>query len=246
MAFTLQDIVPWGRSFQEYVRMFSLDETALRGRILGCGDGPASFNAVGTRDGYRIVSADPLYGFSAQEIVHRIQEIVATMTEQTRCNAHEFVWTHFHDVDALISTRLNAMRVFLEDYPAGRAAGRYIAASLPALPFRDAQFDLAVCSHFLFLYSDQMSAEFHVDSVLELCRVAREVRVFPLLELGARPSRHVDSVMLQLRAAGLRANRFRVPYEFQKGGNEMLCVSRELRLHPKGELAEHRGGRSRG
>ncbi|MCI5142695.1 MAG: SAM-dependent methyltransferase, partial [Candidatus Electrothrix sp. ATG1] len=43
MTFQLKEIVPWGRSFQEYVAMFALSEDDLGKRILGCGDGPASF-----------------------------------------------------------------------------------------------------------------------------------------------------------------------------------------------------------
>jgi hypothetical protein len=46
MPFTLDQIVPWGRSFDEYVRMFSLTPDDLDKNILGCGDGPASFNAA--------------------------------------------------------------------------------------------------------------------------------------------------------------------------------------------------------
>lgn len=44
MSFELDDIVPWGRSFEEYRRMFALSPDDLTGRLLGCGDGPASFN----------------------------------------------------------------------------------------------------------------------------------------------------------------------------------------------------------
>ncbi|WP_216593342.1 hypothetical protein [Cyanobium gracile] len=49
--FTLEQIVPWGRSFEEYVAMFSLADSDLAGRILGCGDGPAGFNAEASRQG---------------------------------------------------------------------------------------------------------------------------------------------------------------------------------------------------
>ena len=76
------------------------------------------------------------------------------------------------------------MRAFLDDYVRGRTQGRYLAASLPDLPFGGGQFDLALCSHFLFLYTDQLSCAFHRQAVRELCRVAREVRIFPLLDLG--------------------------------------------------------------
>jgi hypothetical protein len=45
MAIQYPDIKPWGRSFDEYVRMFSLTHADIKRQILGCGDGPASFNA---------------------------------------------------------------------------------------------------------------------------------------------------------------------------------------------------------
>ncbi len=41
----LENVVPWGRSLAEYQAMFALSEEELQKRILGCGDGPASFNA---------------------------------------------------------------------------------------------------------------------------------------------------------------------------------------------------------
>ena len=99
------------------------------------------------------------------------------------------------------------MTRFLADYRQAEPFGRYIAAELPQLPFADGVFDLAVCSHFLFLYSQHLSEDFHVASLAELCRVAREVRVFPLLELGNRPSRHRDAVIRRLRNRSRRAYR---------------------------------------
>ena len=43
------------------------------------------------------------------------------------------------------------MEAFLADYDEGKTAGRYVDAELPALPFPNQSFDVAVCSHFLFL-----------------------------------------------------------------------------------------------
>jgi len=39
-------------------------------------------------------------------------------------------------------------------------------------------------------------------------------------------SRHVDGVIGRLRDAGFAVELVRVPYEFQRGGNEMLRVAR--------------------
>lgn len=226
MPFTLADMVPWGRSFDEYVAMFALGQRDFEGTILGCGDGPAAFNAVATERGHRVVSVDPIYEFSASDIERRIEQTTEEIAEQTRRNATEFVWTHFRSVDELIAARRAAMQRFLQDFPAGLQASRYICGSLPALPFRLGQFQLALCSHLLFLYSEQLDFEFHLRSVLALCGVAREVRIFPLFELGSRPSRHIDPVMGSLRELGFCAERVRVDYEFQRGANEMLTVKR--------------------
>jgi len=92
------------------------------------------------------------------------------------------------------------------------------------LPFRNREFSLALCSHLLFLYSEQLSGEFHVASIKELCRVASESRIFPLLELGARQSRHLAQVMEKLEQDHYHVAIRKVAYEFQKGGNEMLVV----------------------
>lgn len=225
MPFELANVVPWGRSFEEYVAMFALSDADLGGCILGCGDGPAAFNVTAYESGHRVISADPLYGLLPAQVRDRIEATSAQIIAQTRANADEFVWSHFQSVEQMIAERMMAMRAFLADFPTGLRHGRYIDASLPHMPFGDGEFDLALCSHLLFLYSAQYDADFHRDSILELCRISREVRIFPLLELGARPSRHVPQVTAQLRDRGLRIERVRVAYEFQKGGNEMLRIT---------------------
>ena len=92
--------------------------------------------------------------FSRDEIEARIAATCDTVLEQTRRHADQFVWGHgIASIDELGEVRMRAMRVFLDDYDAGKAAGRYVDARLPVLPFADDTFDLALCSHLLFLYS---------------------------------------------------------------------------------------------
>lgn len=228
MSFCLEKVVPWGRTFDEYVAMFALDSEDLANRILGCGDGPASFNTTLTSRGGSVVSIDPLYQFTAEEIAGRIDETYEIVMEQARQNADEFVWSRIRSIEELGRVRMGAMRDFLADYPQGKGAGRYMPGELPKLPFPAGAFDLALCSHFLFLYSGHYDYGFHLLSLRELCRVASEVRVFPVMELGSVRSRHVDSVASELTAEGYRVSIERVSYEFQKGGNEMLRVRPSL------------------
>jgi len=226
MAFNLTEVVPWGRSCDEYLTMFALGGDDLGKKILGCGDGPASFNSTLTNRGGSVVSVDPIYRFTAEEIAGRIHATYDIVMAQTRRNLQEFVWTQIASVEELGRVRMSAMRDFLADYPAGKLEGRYIDAELPRLPFPDGAFGLALCSHFLFLYSEQYDRAFHLQSLRELCRVAHEVRVFPLLELGSVRSRHLDGVVSALAGEGYAVHIEGVAYEFQKGGNEMLRIRR--------------------
>lgn len=223
----LEDVVPWGRSFNEYKKMFSLDVNDLNKSIIGCGDGPASFNAELTELGGNIVSVDPLYQFNENQIRQRIEEVYPQIISQTIKNVNDYVWEIISNVEELGKTRMNAMQIFLNDYEEGRRSGRYINASLPGLPFKDKEFDLALCSHYLFLYSDHVNQAQHILSVKELCRVAKEVRIYPLLSLNGAKSKHLDPVINSLKRDGIDISITKVDYEFQKGATEMMVAKCE-------------------
>ncbi|RPH63008.1 MAG: SAM-dependent methyltransferase, partial [Acidobacteria bacterium] len=132
--FALDQIVPWGRSFDEYRRMFVLRDAELELSILGCADGPAGFNAEATRRGTRVTSCDPLYRFTRAQISERIAATAHQVLDQTRKNLQEFVWTDIRSVEELGTVRMRAMDAFLEDFDAGLRDGRYVDAELPTLP----------------------------------------------------------------------------------------------------------------
>ncbi|WP_264308249.1 hypothetical protein [Nodosilinea nodulosa] len=96
---------------------------------------------------------------------------------------------------------------------------------MPNLDFADNQFDLCLCSHLLFLYSEQLSLEFHIASIRELLRVASEVRIFPLMQLNCEPSPYLGAVIDALDPECFKIQICPVAYEFQKGGNQMLKIS---------------------
>ncbi len=228
---TFAGMIPfWGRSFDEYRGMFALTDDGLAGHILGCGDGPASFNAEATAVGHHVISYDPIYALSAGEVEQRIEQCYDIVISQVKQNRDGFVWTHFRDPDHLAECRLVAMKKFLADFDLGKQAGRYVTASLPELPFKDGPFSLALVSHFLFLYSEQFDCDFHVAAFEELLRVAGEARVFPLLGLDRKWSPHVGPVREHLEWAGFEVEIAPVEYEFQKAedhaGNRMMRVGR--------------------
>lgn len=224
MPFTLSEVVPWGRAYDEYVSMFSLSPSDLNKRILGCGDGPACFNSAHSSRGGSVVSSDPIYAFSAEEIRGQVEKTFDTILEQARKNRDEFIWESISSVEDLGKIRMAAMESFLEDFSIGKAEGRYIAGGLPDLPFRDKEFDIALCSHLLFLYSSQLSLEFHFASIRDLCRTAREVRIFPLVELGGKKPRHLEPLIDRLEKERYHIEVKEVPYQFVKGGNQMAVI----------------------
>lgn len=223
---TLDSVVPWGRTLDEYRRMFRLTESDLRKKILGVGDGPASFNAEMQQMGHSVVSIDPIYAFSGAEIRSRIEQTYDTIIKQLKADRDSYNWTEFRDAEALGEQRMRAMNQFLADYETGKQAGRYQTESLPVTAFPDQSFDLALCSHLLFLYSAHLSEEFHLKAVRELLRVAAEVRIFPLVDLNNQHSPFVNAVSADCRKNGFQVELTEVPYHFQKNGNHMLCIKK--------------------
>ncbi|NJR40108.1 MAG: SAM-dependent methyltransferase [Leptolyngbyaceae cyanobacterium CSU_1_4] len=226
MGLTLEQVVPWGRSLEEYIEMFDLIPTDRPRHTLDCAGGPASFNAEMTSSGHSVISCDPIYQFSVADIEQRIQDTWAILKDKVTAHQNDYIWNRFASPEALGATRLESMRKFLQDFPEGLKAGRYAAHELPVLPFQESQFDLALCSHFLLTYSDHLSEQFHLDSVQELCRVAAEVRIFPLLKVSGEPSPYLPAVIAQMQRLGYKAEVKPVPYEFQKGANQMLKICR--------------------
>ncbi len=227
MPATLESIRPWGRSYDEFVRMFDLSPANLASTILDCGGGPASFAAELHAQGGRVVACDPIYSFSADDVRRRVAETYDTIVKANEEHRDKFHWKENGSPEQLGRRRMQAMEKFLEDFPAGSRDGRYRVAELPSLPFRDGEFDLALCSHLLFTYSDALSLEFHIASIRELCRVAKEARIFPLLpsfRVGHSP--HLGPLGRALSADRYVCEIKQVPYEFQKGGNEMLRVAK--------------------
>lgn len=222
MAVKYENVVPWGRSYDEYLRMFDLSETDIHKKILGCSDGPASFNSLMHKKGHRVISVDPIYQFSREEIERRVTETYDTVAGQTKANQDKFIWRTIQSVDELLEIRMTAMKEFLSDYDLGKAEGRYICGELPELPFAENTFELVLCAHFLFLYSDNLSLNFHIQAIRELCRVGKEIRIFPLLDVNSRQSVFIDPVKEYFQSIGWVAEEVKVDYEFQKKGDKML------------------------
>ena len=225
MGMKLEKVVPWGRNIDEYRAMFLLSDDDMKKRIAGFGDGPASFNYQASAAGADVTSFDPIYGFSAQELRSRINEVRDIIIAQMRENSENYVWDRIEDVNELEKIRMSAMEIFLADFEKGKAESRYICHELPErLSCEDMCFDIGLSSHFLLMY-DSLGYDFHIKAISEMLRVCREVRIFPLCGLDSRESELTKQV-IEYFSRDFKTEILKTDYQFQKGADKMLKIRR--------------------
>lgn len=223
MAFKLENVVPWGRNFDEYRLMFLLSDDDISKNIAGFGDGPASFNFEATQQGYSVTSFDPIYQFSKDDLQKRINEVRLTVMQQMRENINNYVWTKIKSLEELENVRMSAMRLFLDDFEKGKQEGRYIYHELPnRFKYEDDTFDIGLSSHFLLMYTI-LGFDFHVKAMTEMLRICKEIRIFPIVDLDANKTDLISNVIdyfKQRYDVEIRQTQ----YEFQKSDNELLII----------------------
>jgi hypothetical protein len=135
-----------------------------------------------------------------------------------------FVWDWYGRPEQRERLRRDALARFLVDLE--RTPRRYVAGVLPRLPVRSRVFGLALCSHLLFTWADQLGLDWHRRALRELTRVAEEVRVFPTVVQGAgEPVPFWDQLVTSLASDGVATREQRVDYEFQRGADRMLVAT---------------------
>lgn len=217
-----------GRTYDEYMKIFDLDESILpRGRILDCPAGASSFAAVANRKGFDVTAGDIFYDLAADVLMEKGKKDIRHVFERFDEASHLYVWKYYKNKDEVMLLRRKALDLFIGDFPEGFSRGRYLRAALPHLPFADGEFMLVLSGHFLFLYNDRLDLNFHKACLKELARVcSSEVRIFPLSGLNTKLYPYMDDVFSYLRHEGVKAEIVNVPFEFQKGANQMLKLRR--------------------
>lgn len=209
--------------------MFALTPEELATcRFLGAADGPAGFNAELTARGGRVISTDPIYRFTRLELRQRIDETTETVIRKVRERRDGFHWEDgdYPSPEALREARLSAMSLFLNDYETGLEEGRYVDAELPCLPFEDNAFDIALCSHYLFLYSEIIDFEAHLAAITELLRLAPQVRIYPVVNIDSSLSRWLEPVLEKLKRADYQTELIPVPTRVLRNSYKTLKITR--------------------
>ncbi len=224
MAFIFKNVVPWGRTLNEYVSMFRLSPEDMKKKIAGFGDGPASFNFEMKESGYSVTSFDPIYSFSKLEIAQRIEATRKVVMKQMVENKDNYNWHSIKNLDELEKTRLGAMNKFLNDYEKGKFQGRYVAAELPErINFEDKAFDIGLSSHFLLMYKE-LGYDFHIAAINEMLRLCRQIRIAPVTDLDGRNTKLTEKVV-EYYNKNYNVNIVETEYDFLKNGNRMLVIS---------------------
>jgi SAM-dependent methyltransferase len=209
------------RSAAEYNAMFDLGDLTTTS-VLDCCAGASSFAAETST---RVVAVDPAYANTLDDLAARVRDGLGDGDRIIERNAEHFDWSWYQSRSHRTELRTSAARLFLDDIQAHPE--RYVAGALPHLPFADGSFDLVLCSHLLFTWSDVFDVDWHRQALAELVRVARrEVRVFPLVVQGiGSPVPFVGQLRAELDASGHDSRTSTVPYRFQRGADQMLVVN---------------------
>ena len=194
------DLWIWGRSLHEYSFLFNLTIQDLGRRILDVSGGPASFNAELTALGGSVLSVDPLYGQTPDQIAKGFQDTLA-WARRRRANAPGATPAERASDDGP-SPKERIFERFFEDFVQGREEGRYLPGKLPDLSMIPSRsFDLCLNSWFIFSYAHLFGGtDFALRSILELLRVAREVRIYPLRSFPEGRTEGFDECIEALQA----------------------------------------------
>lgn len=213
----------WVYNLTDYYQMFDLTEADLKKRLFDFPGGISSFNAELFQQGVHVVSGDASYDMTVPEITQKAN----TIFEANKTFLSENLERFPEGSDALLQQVFNqwllSKQLFLADYEKGVDDHRYRCVTMPHLPFDDAAFGLALCSDFLAITQSTS----HVTSaqlIMELCRIAEEVRIYPLMDTQGNMNEALCPVMLQLQQDNFGVEVREVAYEQQLGGNAMLRV----------------------
>lgn len=220
----LGDIIVTARPFDEYLAMFDLSrDDLLAGPVLDCPAGASGFAAGAAALGGHVTSVDPEYAGDHAALVERARLDTAYGNRYVREHPDTYSWAFFRDEADHLTRRMAAVDAFAHDLAAHPR--RYVAGALPLLPFADGAYRLVLSSHLLFVYPDHFGYDDHLAFAAELLRVCSgEVRIFPLVDTTTVRWPHLDRLREDLGRDGARTEVRRVPYEFIRGGDEMLVL----------------------
>lgn len=226
----MRRLVLWGHHLDESIDMFDLSSKDLQKRFLEYASGATAFNAELTVLGGQCLSYDPWFAFEPLHLSQMIEQQFDARIREFQAQQQALdVSRYGGSFDQLITYRREGIATFLADYERGRLDGRYVANLSPhqvpqTLPFEHSSFDIALVAHAFFSDVPYQTIDDHVLMIEELARVAKEVRIFPLVDAQGIPSPCLGPVLLGLQQDNFGIEVREVSYHLQPKGHAMLRV----------------------
>lgn len=223
MSLQLEDFLITGRTFEEYLAFFDLDVADLSAkRVLDCPSGASSFVAEAKKLQIDAKGCDKLYEYPIEDICTQGEKSIEIIYKDTSwMQRHNFAF--YNSIENHRNFRESALKFFCEDYN----AQDYSFALLPHLPYENKSFDLLLSSHLLFVYDERLDLEFHINAIEEMLRVAKEVRIFPLVDYRnshVAEERNFSPLVYEV-LQHFPAEILEVEFEFQRGANHMMRIT---------------------
>lgn len=221
----MERLVLWGHHLDEYQDMFDLSQAAFGMRFLEFQSGVTAFQADLRSQAAHLVSYDTWFDLSKDALQQIVEASFSERLTQITQRAEAFDLSRYaNSLEQLVAYRRQGMAAFFQDYDLGHAEGRYLFASQTTLPFADFFFDYALSAHHFFSATAPQSVAYHVETIEELARAAKEVRIFPLVDAAGVPSELLGPVILALQQKNYGLEVRNVAYHLQPRGNAMLRI----------------------
>jgi hypothetical protein len=213
-----------GYHIDDYRQMFGLVDADFNASLLEYCSGVTAVNAELHARHQSMTSCDPWFANDLthlEQLAHSNFKAAVHALQQRSPQSNS---SHQTALAALIDTRRKGIEAGLNDYESGRSQKRYLPLENHRLPFDDFMFDIALCANWFFSDIKQQDVEFHVDSIRELVRVAKEVRIFPLVGENGEPSSLLGPTLLKLQQANFGVEIRKVDVHAPMNGDAMLRV----------------------
>lgn len=216
----------FGRPYEELLLCFGLEENDLKGKeILECPSGPSSFVVDANQAGILATGCDPMFYRSPDAIEKLAYTDFEDMFLKIQSKREFIVAKTYQSIGESKRIRMEALKRFLAHYRSAFPVGRYVCAALPDLPFADQSFDITLCGHLLFIYSNLFDLDFCYRSIRELCRVSREeVRIHPIVDSSGETYGQLRELRERIEDLGHATEILDVDHEFFRGANQTLRI----------------------
>ncbi len=213
----------WIYNLSDYQQIFALTDQDLQKKTLDFASGISSVNAELYAQGQTIVSVDPNYRLSPKDMQVQARQILQDNITYLRQHLDSLPAPHAAFADTLIVQWRHSTEQFIADYELGKKQGRYLTIDYSPFTKLDQTFELLLCTDFLFNSTQSLKSSSQ-DIMNELCKLAVEVRIFPLPEVKTTVAAELGPIMLALQNRNFGVEIRAVNYPMRKDANAILRV----------------------